>query len=157
MKNLIVYYSYGGNTEQVAKIIQSQIGGELCPIHTVKPYTGSYDEVVDQGQREVEKGYQPEIAYPVIDFSEYDNIIIGSPVWWYTIAPAVCSFIAKNDFSGKKVYPYITNAGWQGHALKDLSAGCKGAQVMDGLNVEFSDNLLRTPERKIIDWTHSIS
>ncbi len=56
MKNLIVYYSYGGNTEQVAKIIQSQIGGELCPIHTVKPYTGSYDEVVDRGQREVEKG-----------------------------------------------------------------------------------------------------
>ena len=38
MKNLIVYYSYGGNTEQVAKIILSQIGGELCPIHTVKPY-----------------------------------------------------------------------------------------------------------------------
>ena len=43
---LIVYYSYGGNTEKVAKMIHEKTGFELLKLNPQKPYTGSYDQVV---------------------------------------------------------------------------------------------------------------
>lgn len=61
-KLLIVYYSWAnGNTERVAKKLQSIAGGEHLRIDTAVPYSGSYDDVVEQGQREVEHGYEPEL------------------------------------------------------------------------------------------------
>ena len=53
-KLLIVYYSWScGNTERTAKALQSVAGGDLARLDTAVPYTGSYNDVVDQGQREV--------------------------------------------------------------------------------------------------------
>lgn len=53
-KLLIVYYSWScGNTERTAKALQSVAGGDLVRLDTAVPYTGSYNDVVDQGQREV--------------------------------------------------------------------------------------------------------
>ena len=53
-KLLIVYYSWAnGNTERIAKKLQSVAGGDLLKIDTAVPYSGSYEDVVDQGQREV--------------------------------------------------------------------------------------------------------
>ena len=51
-KLLIVYYSWScGNTERTAKALQSVAGGDLVRLDTAVPYTGSYNDVVDQGQR----------------------------------------------------------------------------------------------------------
>ena len=61
MKAIVIYYSYGGNTLRIAKEIRQTLGAELAEIQTIQPYTGSYDDVVDQGQREVSSGFLPEI------------------------------------------------------------------------------------------------
>ena len=61
-KLLIVYDSWScGNTERIAKILQCTAGGDLWKLDTAEPYRGSYSEVVDQGQREVERGLEPEL------------------------------------------------------------------------------------------------
>ena len=61
-KLLIVYCSWSnGNTERIAKELQNVASGDLLKIDTAVPYSGSYDEVVDQGQREVNRGYEPEL------------------------------------------------------------------------------------------------
>ena len=65
-KLLIVYYSWSnGNTERIAKQLQSAAGGDLLRIDTAEPYAGSYDDVVRQGQEEGEGGYEPalELAF----------------------------------------------------------------------------------------------
>ena len=64
MKTLILYYSYGGNTRRVAQMIQKEVGGDLAEIQTVQPYTGDYNAVVDQGQREIDSGFCPCWAPP---------------------------------------------------------------------------------------------
>ena len=59
-KLLIVYYSWScGNTERTAKALQSVAGGDLVRLDTAVPYTGSYNDVVDQGQHEVNAGFEP--------------------------------------------------------------------------------------------------
>ena len=43
----IIYYSLAnGNTYSIARRVQQQAGGRLIRIETVRPYTGSYDNIV---------------------------------------------------------------------------------------------------------------
>lgn len=88
MKSLILYYSYRGNTQRIAERIHAAIGGDIARIDTVVPYTGSYDDVVAQGEQEVKCGFLPELKAMDIDLDRYDTIVLGTPVWWYTCAPA---------------------------------------------------------------------
>lgn len=156
MNTLILYYSYGGNTKRIAEMIQKEIGGDIARIDTVAPYDGDYDTVVDQGQRENAEGYCPELKPLHIDLMAYDTIILGSPVWWYTFAPAMHSFLNQADLSGKTVYPFATNGGWLGHTLKDFEKSCHGAIVKPGLSVRFDEATLRTPEKEIQTWIKTI-
>ena len=59
MRSLILYYTYHGNTQRIAERIHAAIGGDIARIDTVAPYTGDYDDVVAQGEREVKRGYLP--------------------------------------------------------------------------------------------------
>lgn len=105
-KLLIVYYSWScGNTERIAKILQCTAGGDLWKLDTAEPYRGSYSEVVDQGQREVERGFEPELKPLGVAPAEYDCIAVGTSTWWYTMAPAVKTFLHQQQFSGKTVIP----------------------------------------------------
>ena len=62
-KLLIVYYSWAnGNTERIAKELQASTDADIVQINTVTPYSGSYDDVVAQGHKEVDEGCQPPIC-----------------------------------------------------------------------------------------------
>lgn len=156
MKALILYYSYGGNTRRIAQMIKDKLNCDLWEIETVKKYSGNYNDVVEEGKREVDSGFTPEIKPVNIDLTDYDTIILGSPVWWYTFAPAMKTFLKQADLKGKKVYPFATNGGWIGHTLKDFAKECKGAKVHDGLNIKFNGKKLLTNESDIIRWIENI-
>ena len=50
-KKLIVYYSYTGNTEMIVDILKDKLDVDIVRLETVKPYSGSYDDVVEQGKK----------------------------------------------------------------------------------------------------------
>ncbi len=109
-KNLVAFYSFSGNTKAVAEKIQKQLDCDIFEIKTVKEYPNSYNEVVNEAKEEKMKNILPELVENG-DVSSYDTIFIGTPVWWYTMAPAVKSFIANNDFGGKTIAPFCTHGG----------------------------------------------
>ena len=79
-KMLIVYYSWSnGNTERIARKLQQATGADMVKIETVVPYSGSYDDVVKQGQEEVNRGYQPKLASVKVTVADYDVIAVGTP------------------------------------------------------------------------------
>lgn len=157
---LIVYYSWSnGNTERVAKKLHSITGGDLLKIDTEVPYSGSYDEVVEQGQDEVERGYEPKLKAIDVNTADYDIIAVGTPTWWYTMAPAVLTFLHGNDFTGKTVIPFMTNGGWPGHVIKDMKKACRGADFACEMQVRFDSNggdRLETPEKDIEIWAEKV-
>lgn len=159
-KMLVVYYSWSnGNTKQIAEQLAKATGAELAEIDTVQPYTGSYDEVVDQGQREVNAGYKPEIKPLTVNIQDYDVIAVGTPTWWYTMAPAVLTFLSAQEFTGKTVIPFMTNGGWPGHVIKDMKANCKGAEFAHEMEIQFDSTggaHLETPEKKIDAWIEAV-
>ena len=156
MKALILYYSYGGNTRRIAERMQKILDCDLAEIETVTPYTGSYDSVVDQGQRKADSGFEPEIKPLSKNPADYDIVVLGTPVWWYTPAPAVKTALSATDWTGKTVYPFATNGGWIGHTFKDFEKTCQGATVKKELNIRFDEHTLRTPEAEIDRWTQQI-
>lgn len=156
MNGIVIYYSYSGNTRRIARMIQNALGVSAVEIRTIKPYTGSYNNVVDQGQREVNSGFLPEIEPLDVDLSQYDTVILGTPVWWYTFAPAMNSFLHKADLSGKTVHPFATNGGWIGHTFKDFEKTCSGASVQAGLNIRFNEDRQLTSDADILNWAGQI-
>lgn len=156
MKALIVYYSYTGNTKKIAQMIQNEIGGDIAEIDTVVPYEGDYNTVVDQGHEEVNRGFMPQIKQLNVNLKDYDTVILGTPVWWYTFAPAVKTFLNNNDFSGKTIYTFATNGGWIGHTFKDVGNACTGANVKPGINIRFNESSLVTSENEIKKWIEKI-
>lgn len=137
-KVLIVYYTWSnGNTEKIAGELQRATRADLEQISMVHPYMGSYEEVVAQGKREVESGFLPEIQPLAHDLSQYEVVAVGTPTWWYTMAPAVKSFFHDHDLSGKEVIFFQTHGGWPGHRLKDMAAACAGATEGPSMTVQF--------------------
>ena len=157
MKTLLLYYSYGGNTRRVAQHIQNILGCDVAEISTVTPYSGSYNFIVDQGKREVDSGYEPSIRPIDKNIKDYDTVILGTCVWWYTFAPAVKTMLSAVDWKGKTVYPFATNGGWIGHTFKDIEKACSGAEVKMGLNIRFDENQMRTSMTDIDRWIGQIA
>lgn len=157
-KTLIVYYSWSnGNTKRIAQMIQNELKCDMVQIDTKIPYPDDYDYVVKKGQEEVESGYKPEINE--IDITNYDTIILGTPTWWYTMAPAMLTFVDTHDLTGKRVIPFQTHGGWPGHTLKDMRTRCKKAKCCHEYAIQFDSNgkdHLITEILEIQKWIQSI-
>ena len=154
MKKLVVYHSYTGNTKRIAEMIQKQLNCDILELQPKVPFSTDYQEVVDEYQNNSISNKEVEIKDIDLNLEAYDEIIIGTPVWWYTISPVVVTFLKKYDLSGKKIYPYATNAGWLGHTFIDFKKLCSNSSVEDGMNIVFksySDQLV-TSEDEIDKW-----
>lgn len=156
MKSIIIYYSYSGNTRKTADMIHQKIGGDIAEIETVTPYTDDYNGVVDQGQKEVKAGYLPAVKPLDKNPADYGTVVLGAPVWWYTFAPAVKTFLTQNDFSGKTVCPFITNGGWIGHTVKDIEKAVPNAEVKQALDIKFNGSDLSLSVFEIENWIDKI-
>ena len=132
-KILVAYYSWSGNTKEVAEAIHEKVGGDLFEIQTVQSYPAEYRETTAQAKREINEGFRPELKGKVADMAQYDVVFIGSPNWWGTIAPAVSSFLESYDLNGKTVVPFVTHGGGgEQNTIRDLTAQCKGCTVKSG-------------------------
>ena len=114
MKKLVVYYSFSGNTKQIAKMIQESTGADLAMIETLESYPEDMNRLLELAKNEVSKHYQPEIKDLNLNWENYDEVIIGTPTWWYTMAPSVSTFLNTHDFNGKKVSFFQTHGGDEG-------------------------------------------
>lgn len=155
-KMLVVYYSLSnGNTKRIAEKLAKAAGADIAAIETVEPYIGTYEELVAQGQDEVNRGYRPPIKAFDVNIADYEVIAVGTPTWWYTMAPAVLTFLSEQDFTGKTVIPFMTNGGWPGHVIKDMKNACKGADFAHEMEIQFDSTggaELITKESEIDEW-----
>lgn len=159
-KLLIVYYSQSnGNTEKIAKMLKKAANADIEKIDTVKPYEGSYQDVVSQGKREVNKGFKPVIKPVNFKISDYDIVAVGTPTWWYTMAPAMLTFLSGQNWTGKTVIPFATNGGWPGHVIEDIQKVCKGARTVCEMLVQFDSSggdHLETSADEINEWIEKV-
>lgn len=158
MKKIVVYYSYTGNTKKIADMIKEKLNCDVLELTPKIPFSTDYQTVVDEYQNNSIDNKEVEINDININLNDYEEIIIGTPVWWYTISPVVVTFLKKYDLSGKVVIPFATNAGWLGKTFKDVQKLCPNSKVEKEMNIVFksySDNL-KTDIKDINNWIASL-
>lgn len=110
-KTLVVYYSRTGNTEAVAKHIQSLTGADLFKVETVRAYPEGYHETTEVAKVEKNINARPEIKGKVENIDQYDTIFVGFPIWWGTYPMVVATFLDTYKLEGKTVIPFCTHGG----------------------------------------------
>lgn len=116
MKTLVVYYSRTGTTDRLAKIIKSELDASILEIKDQRKRSGFFGLI--------RSGFDAITANVTIiegfeeDLTEYDLVIIGSPVWAGQITPAIRTFLIGNSEVLPSVAFFLTHGG--GSASKAL-------------------------------------
>lgn len=152
-KILIAYYSHSGNTKEAAEKIQSLTGADLFEIKPANEYPKDYNAVVNQAKQEKADDVRPELV-SLGNVKAYDILFIGTPVWWYTMASPVKTFLSANNFEGKIVAPFCTHGGGGASSTyTDIKNLAQGAEVKEGYtSYENSANI-----EEIGKWINSLN
>ena len=157
-KVLVVYYSQTGTTEGVAKIIARETNADLVKLEVKNAYTSDDLNWTDKNSRVNREHDNPnsrnvELKNAVIpDFSSYDTVFIGYPIWWREASWVLDDFVKKNDFTGKTVIPFGTSMstgdGTSGDRLKKLT---KTGNWIAGQRFSSSYN-----ETEVVNWVKGL-
>lgn len=114
-KVLVCYFSASGVTRRVAQKIAVAISGDLFEIEPVELYTDADLNWMDRHSRSTvemkDKSSRPQIKKKVPNIEDYDTIVIGFPVWWYTAPTIINTFIEENNLAGKNAFVFVTSGG----------------------------------------------
>lgn len=149
-KTLVAYFSWSGNTKQLAGIIRDKTGGDIFEIKRVEPYAQVYSAVLDQARDEKRKNARPQLAARVENIKDYDTVFVGFPIWSGDLPMPVYTFLETYDFSGKKVIPFCTHGGGGSYGVFDVIAQelADAGVVGDGLSISGS----RLSEDGVLKW-----
>lgn len=114
-KVLVTYFSASGVTAKVAQNIADNIGADTFEIRPKIAYTSADLNWMDKKSRSSiemnDKNFRPEIEGTISKLDDYNTILIGFPVWWYTAPTIINTFIESLDFTGKTLIPFCTSGG----------------------------------------------
>lgn len=156
-RTLIVVYSYSGNTRRVAQILQSVTDGDLLEINTRRDYAGGMAVMAAQTRIERAIGLLPSLDVELPDIERYDRILIGGPVWSYTVATPLSRFLSDMDFTGKQIAPFWTDAGSPGDYETDFASQIQGGEVLAGLGLSASSRLSdEEVTQRLEEWLNTL-
>lgn len=125
-KAVVVYFSCTGNTKSVAQKIASTVGCSTYEIVPAKPYSDedlNYKNKKSRATKEQnDDAARPEIEGTITDWSSYDTVFIGYPIWFAKAPRILCTFVESQDFAGKRVIPFCTSgSSGVGNSAKELA------------------------------------
>jgi flavodoxin len=133
MKTLVVYYSLTGKTDIVAKALAKELGADMRRVEDLEKPSVTWWFMIS-GAISAIRGVESEIKPIDTGFRGYDRVFVGSPVWGGSPSTSINAFIAKADFTGKEVIPFMTMGGDDASgALKKMSERIekKGGKIVD--------------------------
>lgn len=95
-KEFAIFYSFSGNSKRVAEVFQKLEHCEILEIKTLEPYN-AYDAREDRKK----KKKLPPISPLKIDLGDYRKIILIFPVWGYTPALPMQSFLKTHSINNE--------------------------------------------------------
>ena len=130
-RTLVVYYSATGSTERVAGYIADALNADTFELTPVNPYSDADLNWTNSSSRVNDEHDNPALRDIALvsttpdNWSDYDTVLIGYPIWWGIAAWPVDNFVKGNDFTGKTVIPFCTSAssglGQSGELLAEMA------------------------------------
>lgn len=141
MKTLVVYYSLTGNTKFIAEQIAKKIKADVLEL---------------KADRGTGHKSQSKLLAPTKDLIDYDLIILGSPVWGYSYAPAIKSFLNQAKLKNKKIALFVCHEDLPAKTLAGLKNALAGNKIIG--ETLFSEPLKNPAKSQDIaeEWLESI-
>ena len=146
---LLVYFSWSGNTREMAEYIAAQTGAYVVEIVPEVPYSDNYNDVAyGRAQEEAEQNARPAVAqatYDLIDMERYDTVLIGFPIWWHTAPMVIGTFLEHYTWTAEdNIYPFFqgasnSNQEYYDNSMSFVRENAAGANVHSGLYCDEGD------------------
>lgn len=149
MKTLITYFSFSGHSEQIAnkfaELLKAKGEVDLQRLVPKKAIKNFFMQCL--AARKKERAELPEDLK--VDCSNYDLIVIGSPIWAYTPTPAINAFLDKiTDFKGKRVILFLTSGStsWVDKVFQNIEDTIKAKNPGKILRLNITDKQIKNPD-----------
>jgi flavodoxin len=140
MNNLIVYYSRTGMTRKVAEVIKEKTNWDIEEIIDNKNRRGPIGYILSG--RDALRKKEANIKEPISNLSEYDIVIIGTPIWSFTVSTPTRTYLNKQKGNFKKVAFFCTMGG---------SGDAKAFSEMENAAGVKPEKTLALTDKEIID------
>jgi flavodoxin len=156
MKNLIIYYSFSGNTKLVAEAIHDEMGGDILELKPKKNIDSQGFMKYFWGGKQVLFKEEPELEHYTIKPDEYEAITIGTPIWMNSFTPVIRSFLKRETLHNKKIALFCTHEGSKGEVFAKMKEKLAGNTVV--AEQEFAHVLKNKKETGVLakEWAKEI-
>lgn len=157
MKQLIIYYSYEGNTKLIAEEMAKATESDLMMIKPLKEMSSKGFMKYVWGGRAAVMKKKPKLEPLTHNMEDYDRIIFGTPVWAGTFTPPFNTLFTDIKIKNKDVAFFCCHAGGKGKIFNQFREMLKGNNIIGELDL--IDPLKQDKETKIknsIDWIKNL-
>jgi flavodoxin len=155
LKSLVIYYTRTGNARFVAETIAAEIGADAEEIVDMKNRSGKFAYLT--GGSDARRGKTTEIAPTTKSPADYELIVVGTPVWASRPAPAVTTYLKKNDLAGKKVALFFTQGGKKPSAIEQTKALIPNSECIGVLTLIEPLKSKEESEKQIVEWCKTLT
>lgn len=122
MKKLFIYYSLTGSGDLVANTLKSK-GYDIRKVVSKYKYPKSFFWLMMVGGFRAGTNKKDKLIDFNTDISNYDEIVIGSPVWFDRVSPPINTVLKELDLSGKKIsFIFYSGSGEANKASEKVKA-----------------------------------
>lgn len=144
---LVVYFSRSGHTKSIAQAIASNLNADCEVVIDTKKRTGFLGTMIAGKDAALKK--ETIIEKPIKNASEYDLVIIGTPVWAGNITPAIRTYIRENKNQIKAAAFFATSGGQTPQTIFSSMETELGKKPMATIGV--SDKNLKSENKLALD------
>jgi len=154
MRGAAVFYSFSGNTRKACLFLKERVGAlgsslDLIDLKLEKEVVPFFKQCLEAALKK-----KPKLLEAEYDLGIYDFVIFASPVWAFTYAPALRSYLDKaSGLENKATACFLTFGSGVGSrkALKELEniLGKKKMRVLSSKNLSGA----KTNDDVYLEWS----
>lgn len=152
MKTLIVYYSRTNKTKEIANKLQKELNCDIEEITDGEKYKGKLGFM--KGGMNATMGRPSDINPISKNPSDYDLVIVGTPVWSSNMAPPVFSYLIKYRDQIKDMASFCTCMGGGYDKTLEKIAFVSGKKQISTMFLTSKD--IENPDKKINTFINNL-
>ena len=168
-KTLIVFFSRTGenwrvgvvekgNTAIMAEYIQEYTKADVFEIVPEVAYPEGYEDCKTVATSEKNSNARPKFKGSIENLSQYENVFIGSPIWWGEPPMIMHTFYeAYPELKEKTIIPFGTHGGsGVGSCLTTLKKYYPDAKYLESLGISGSEIRKESSKTAVQNWLKKI-
>lgn len=153
---LIVFYSLEGNTRFISEILKDDLQADLLELKPKNEISSRGILKYLWGGKQVYMKVKPALLPLDLNLNNYETIIIGTPVWAWTFAPPIRTFLSQVQLKGKNLALFCTSDGSRGKTWENLKTVLEGNRFIG--EEEFINVLINKENNKLKakEWAENL-